>query len=245
MRLSRIFVEQPLAVGLKIQLDTAASHYIRNVLRLKSDTLVLLFNGEEQIDFNASLGLEGKNTFATITNTNSQTSESTLKTEIIQGLSRNDHLDWMIQKATELGVHKISIFNAEHSQIPIKASNLNKKLLHWRAISIKACEQSGRHQPPQIEFNYDLQKTLVDVKNREGLFLLNFSGRHLKSHLMSSDNRFPISILLGPEGGLSKTEINRALEKGFVSAQLGPRILRTETAAITALALTQAIKGDI
>lgn len=245
MRLSRIFTEQSLAVGSKIQLDTATSHYARNVLRLKSDMNIALFNGLDCCDYESKLCFEGKKTFASITSKSKSNTESNMDSEIIQGLSRNDHLDWMIQKTTELGVRRISIFNSNHSQIPVKPNQLEKKQHHWRAIAIKACEQSGRHVLPNIVFFSSLQSLLDTASQRENKFLLDFQGSRLNTLLQSQTKTSQISIMLGPEGGLSDTEIRLANAAGFISSQIGARVLRTETAAVTALAIAQSYWGDI
>ena len=245
MRLSRIFTEQSLAVGTKIELDTATSHYARNVLRLKSDMSIALFNGLDICDYESRLCFEGKKTFASITSKSKGNTESSLNSEIIQGLSRNDHLDWMIQKTTELGVQRISIFNSNHSQIPVKTSQLEKKRQHWRAIAIKACEQSGRHVPPKIDFFNSLQSLLEVSYQRDNKFLLDFQGPRLATLLQPQTKTNQVSIMLGAEGGLSVTEIGLANAAGFISSQIGTRVLRTETAAVTALALAQSYWGDI
>ncbi|MFT4606703.1 MAG: 16S rRNA (uracil1498-N3)-methyltransferase [Gammaproteobacteria bacterium] len=245
MRLSRIFIEQPLIVGSKVQLDIATSHYVRNVLRLKSGTNIVLFNGLDCCDYESTLCFDGKKTFASIASKLKGNTESSLDSEIIQGLSRNDHLDWMIQKTTELGVKRISIFNSNHSQIPVKPNQLEKKQLHWRAIAINACEQSGRHVPPKIDFFNSLQSLLDAPYQRENKFLLDFQGPRLVTLLQSRPKTPQISIMLGAEGGLSVTEIGLANGAGFISSKIGSRVLRTETAAVTALAIAQSYCGDI
>ena len=245
MRLSRIYTEQPLIVGSKIQLSTAKSHYARNVLRLKAGMNISLFNGADYCNYESKLCFDGKKTFASIILKSESMTESTLDSEIIQGLSRNDHLDWMIQKTTELGVKRISIFNSNHSQIPIKLNQLEKKQLHWRAIAIKACEQSGRHIPPTIEFFNGIESLLEVAYQRDNRFLLDFQGPRLGKLLQTRTKAPQISILLGPEGGLSVGEIELANNAGFISSQIGTRILRTETAAVAALALVQSYWGDM
>ncbi|MFT5657854.1 MAG: 16S rRNA (uracil1498-N3)-methyltransferase [Gammaproteobacteria bacterium] len=245
MRLSRIYTEQSLVVGSKVQLDTTSNHYVRNVLRLKPDMSIALFNGLTESDFESTLYFDGKKTFASILHESIGNSESALESEIIQGLSRSDHLDWMIQKSTELGVRSILIFNGNHSQIPIKSGQLEKKQHHWRAIAIKACEQSGRHIPPQVNFFENIQQALKGSALLKNRFLLDFSGPRLGALLQSEDSATQVSILLGPEGGLSDSEITQAHAAGFLSSQIGPRVLRTETAAITALAMVQSFWGDI
>ena len=246
MRLSRLFIRQSLSVGSQVQLDVAASHYVRNVLRLKAGVSIALFNGDILSDFEAELSFEGKQTFATIQKQTSGNKESPLASEIIQGLSRSDHLDWMIQKTTELGVMTLSIFNAQHTQIPIKPAQLEKKLIHWQGIAIKACEQSGRFIPPQILFYKNLNQALAAQTNRETKWLLDFEGERIQSLLQQpTHSNSTLSIMIGPEGGLSSQEIVLAKNSGFISARLGPRVLRTETAAMTALAIAQSLWGDL
>ena len=245
MRLSRIFVRQALIEGARIQLDTDACHYLRNVLRLKPGVTIALFNGEDFCDYESLLSYEGKQAIATIQNRVIGNSESALKTEIIQGLSRSDHMDWMIQKCTELGVTRISVFNANHSQISVKPAQLNKRLLHWSNIAIKACEQCGRQIPPQINFQQNLTLVLDKGFRHDIKIMLDFEGNRLLSESTIKNSTDQIAILLGPEGGLSQSEIKSAQNAGFIATSLGPRILRTETAAATALAILQYNYGDI
>lgn len=244
MRLSRVFVDQPLQQGALVQLDVDRSHYVRNVLRLKPGTGILLFNGRDLFDYEALLSYEGKQAIANIQKRVAGNSNPGISTEIIQGLSRSDHMDWMIQKCTELGVTRISVFNANHTQIPLKSNQLGKRLMHWRNTALKACEQSGRQIPPQLDF-YQTIEEVIDAKlPRELKILLSFEGARLQSN-PSTANTNGIALLLGPEGGLSETEIKSALDAGFIATRLGPRVLRTETAAASALAIVQYIYGDI
>ena len=245
MRLSRIFVRQALVEGAHIRLDADACHYVRNVLRLKSGVTISLFNGEDLYDYESLLSYEGKHATATIQNRVAHNTESALKTEIIQGLSRSDHMDWMIQKCTELGVTRISVFNANHSQIPLKPAQLKKRLMHWRNVAIKACEQCGRQIPPQINFQQNLASVLDEATRRDLKILLDSGGDRLLSEPTTNNLNDQITILLGPEGGLSETELKSAQNAGFIATSLGPRILRTETAAATALAILQYNYGDI
>ena len=244
MRLSRIFVGESLAVGSRTTLDTAASHYIRNVLRLKQGTVVALFNGEDEADYQCILEFSGKQTIAIIQSRNPSQMESTLDSEIILGLSRSDHLDLAIQKCTELGVSRFSIFNAQHSQIPLKPAQQEKRFVHWQSIAVKACEQCGRHRPPLTEFFFKLEDALKSSDQRQNKFLLDFDGASFET-LSNSVNRNQVSLLIGPEGGLSEVEIALAREQGFTGIRLGPRVLRTETAAMASLAILQSILGDL
>jgi 16S rRNA (uracil1498-N3)-methyltransferase len=245
MRLSRIFVTQTLTPGANIQLEPAISHYVRHVLRLKAGTAIALFNADDNYDYESLLSYQGKQTIASIRTRVLSNCESSLSSEIVQGLSRSDHMDWMVQKSTELGVSRISVFNAQHTQIPLKPGQLEKRLSHWRAVAVNACEQCERHCPPEINFDRKLGDVLSHSFQHSTKILLSIDGENLNSLLTPESTEKQISLLVGPEGGLSDTEIQTAKQAGFVSIRLGPRVLRTETAAISALAIIQSLWGDI
>lgn len=244
MRISRIHVGEALAVGSQIRLDTATSHYTRNVLRLKHGAIIALFNGQDNCDYLSRLEFDGKLTIAIVESKNESQTESPLNSDIIQGLSRSDHVDLTIQKCTELGVKKFTIFNAEYSQIPLKPAQLDKRLAHWQAIAEKACEQCGRHRPPVIQFYKSLEIALATTDHNQIKILLDFEGGTLNESLKSWKQSDHISLLIGPEGGLSKGEVKKARDHDFRSARLGPRVLRTETAAIASIAIVQVLCGD-
>lgn len=245
MRLSRIFVEQPLTPGISVQLEPATSHYLQHVLRLKAGAEIALFNADDTHDYLSILSYQGKQAIASINSRVLKNCESSLVSEIIQALSRNDHMDWIVQKSTELGVSRVSIFNAEHTQIPLKPAKLEKRLAHWHAIAINASEQCGRHRPPDISFVKNLDAVLNQSIQPETKLLLAFDGVKLNSLLTPGFTGKSISMLVGPEGGLSNAEIQAAKAAGFISVSLGPRVLRTETAAVAALSIIQSLWGDI
>ena len=242
MRIPRVHVDNELEAGAEIALAEAQSHYLKHVLRLKPGAALLLFDGTEAKDYQAVLLIEGKKLRARIETAIPVSTESSLGCEIIQGLGRADHMDWTIQKTTELGAARIALFNAERTQTPLKPKQLQKKLQHWRGVAISACEQSGRALLPDIEFHPDLQAALESTR-ADCRLLLDFDGKPLRALLAG-----PVAsagILLGPEGGLTAAEIDRAKQADFVAASLGPRVLRTETAATSALAVVQALAGDL
>ena len=242
MRISRVHIDAELVVGEEISLDKFQSHYIKHVLRLKSGAALFLFNGKEAVDYHASFRLDGKKVSAKIDAATALNNESRLDSEILQGLGRADHMDWMIQKTTELGANKISLFNAERTQSPLKPAQLEKKLAHWRGVAISACEQSGRALLPQLGFHASFDKAIA-ASSIETRLLLAFDGAALTSVLQPPCTA--ASILIGPEGGLSPAEIHHAKTSGFAPVKLGPRVLRTETAATAALAIVQATFGDL
>jgi 16S rRNA (uracil1498-N3)-methyltransferase len=242
MRSVRVHVDAELAVGADIALPQAQSHYLKHVLRLKPGALLQLFNGVDSFDYQAVLGADGKRLCASIEAASVVTTESPLRSEIIQGLGHADHMDWMIQKTTELGVSRISIFPSERTQAPLKSARLEKKRQHWRGVAISACEQCGRAILPAIHYHDNLAHALAACTSDLRL-LLEFSGAPLPTALHAP--RDSIAILLGPEGGLNPGEIELGKSAGFIPVSLGPRVLRTETAATSALAIAQALQGDL
>ena len=242
MRLPRVYIGTELASGRVIELDRGQGHYLKNVLRLKPGAAFFLFDGRSASDYAARLLADGKRLKAEIGAARQLDTEPMLDCEIVQGLGRGDHMDWTIQKTTELGVRRIRMFNAERTQSPLKAAQTEKKLQHWRGVAISACEQCGRAILPQIVFHANLARTLADVDSRLRL-LLDFSGESLAAAL--PDKKRPVSLLLGPEGGLSPREIELATASAYRPVSLGTRVLRTETAATAALAIVQSKLGDL
>ena len=244
MRITRVHVDNELSVGTEIVLPEAQIHYLKHVLRLKPGAALLLFDGKQPFDFHAVLTASGKKLGATIESVTAIETESSLSVELIQGLGRTDHMDWMIQKTTELGVNRITLFNAERTQSPLKSAKLEKKMQHWRSVAISACEQSGRVLIPQITFFRDLGEALATAST-DCKLLLDFSGDSMASVLQQRAKNTLLTILLGPEGGLNPTEIDLAKSSGFAAVTLGPRVLRTETAAISAIVIAQSVLGDL
>jgi len=244
MRITRVHVDDELEVGAEIALALAQTHYLRHVLRLKPGAALVLFDGRQAVDFHALLTADGKQLGATIESATVLQTESSLTVELIQGLGRADHMDWMIQKTTELGVSRIVLFNAERSQTPLKAAQLEKKMQHWRGVAISACEQSGRAIIPAISYTRDLDQAIA-APSSDCKLLLDFKGDSLTAVLQQPPPLISLSILLGPEGGLCPAEIELARTRDFVAVTLGPRVLRTETAAISALAIAQSLIGDM
>lgn len=241
MRISRVYVESELVEGEHIAFDRDRNHYLKHVLRLKPGDLIDLFNDQDGRDYRATLTLDGKQLGAVIESSILKDTESPLDTTVVQALGRTDHMDWMIQKATELGVNRIAVFNAERTQHPLGARQLDKKLRHWRGVAISACEQCGRARVPALDFYPDLAQAL-DGCDAGRKLLLHFEGEPASALLASPANS--VSILVGPEGGLNEAEIAAAVARGYRETTLGPRVLRFETAAVAALSVTQARLGD-
>ena len=239
MRISRIYIQQPLAIDRTVSLEDNAIHYLKNVLRLKAGATVFLFNGEEDHDYLGEIVVEGKSVSVILSETVERPPMPAMTTSIVQGVSRPDHLDWMIQKTTELGVNSIQLFNSRYTQTPLKPAQQEKKLRHWQAIAISACEQCGRTRIPSVHFHANGINCLQSI-NAEQKILLDFAA---PAFTTSGTPPASLAILLGPEGGLESSEIEFAKNQGFTGVSLGPRVLRTETAAVTALAIAQSAWG--
>lgn len=244
MSLSRFFLNTDLGIGQRVELPTATSHYIKNVLRLKNDQKIILFNNLQSAEYAAIIEIKSKHVFASILTKELTHTESPLQTILVQAIGKPDHVDLLIQKATELGISHIYLFNSEHTQTHLKSTRLEKKLAHWKGIIISACEQCGRNKLPSLTFNSDLQ-TCLEAVNNSNKILLDFNGVSIRSLENKVSPELPFSMLIGPEGGLSITEIQQAKNANFISCTMGPRILRMETAAISILNIIQHYYGDM
>lgn len=244
MRLSRIYIDAPLDQGIEVILPEQSAHYIKNVLRLKTGNSIILFNGEAQTDYSAHIQFSGKRVVAFIDSSVIKHTESPIACTIIQAIGKPDHMEYFIQKATELGVSRISIFNSERTQTPLKSLRLEKKMQYWKNIAISACEQCGRNQLPRIQFETNL-KSCINNAPLENRFMLDFNGQNFRQLAKNINNQQFFSILVGAEGGLTSDETNIAKDSGFKAVELGPRVLRMETAGITLLSIIQHNYGDL
>ncbi|MGE4406596.1 16S rRNA (uracil(1498)-N(3))-methyltransferase [Pseudomonas sp.] len=237
MRLSRFFIDAPLALG-QHPLPEAAAHYISRVLRLSTGYAVQLFDGSGS-EFRGVLTDVGKK--SVVVELQEQLPgqpESPLRIHLGQGLSRGERMDWAIQKATELGVAQITPIVSERCEVRLNDERADKRLAHWRQIAISACEQCGRSVLPVIHAPRTLDEWLG--LEAELKLVLHPVAAPLASHARPQT----LAFLIGPEGGLSDAEVERAGAAGFHPARLGPRVLRTETAPVVALSVAQQLWGD-
>ena len=230
MRLSRFFVDAPLSLG-DHELPEAQAHYISRVLRMSEGDPVQLFDGSGQ-EFRASLLEVGKKRVVVqVTETFAGQVESPLQIHLGQGLSRGERMDWAIQKATELGVNEITPIFSDRCEVRLKDERADKRLQHWRQVAISACEQCGRSRvpvihPPLLLADW-LKQAEADLK-----LVLHPVAEPLVSHAKPGS----LAFLIGPEGDFSREEVALAVECGFKPVHLGPSRLRTETAALAAVA---------
>lgn len=167
--------------------------------------------------------------------------ESPLHVTLAQGISKGDRMDFTIQKAVELGINRIVPLNTERSVVNLKGERQEKKMAHWRGVIVSACEQCGRNTLPELLPMQDLSDWLANSSQGTKLLLDHRSEASLTSLAVSTD----VTLLIGPEGGLSEQERQSAYRVGYQGLRLGPRVLRTETAALTALAALQSHWGDL
>ncbi len=243
MRIPHIYCNTSIELGLSFTLDWAKSHHLINVLRLQSEHPVTLFcnNGAAYQGYIAQIKRDQVSVLATKKLDLHQ--ESPLSITLCQSLCKGEKMDWVVQKATELGVTKIIPIITERCDMRIPHQKIAKKLAHWQSIAISAAEQSRRQALPHINAPLSLTDLLEYHKESGPLLVMTLTGG---SSLTSIEPRpSQCQILIGPEGGLSEAEYQLLTETQANLVQLGPRILRTETAAITTISLCQMIWGDL
>lgn len=237
----RIYQKFTAEVSDIVLLEKPASHHLMHVLRAKPGDHFFLFNGisgeyeAEIISVDKSLVKAKLHQFVPIDR------ESPVFIHLAQGIARGEKMDWIIQKAVELGVNKITPLFTEFCNVKLSDDRVLKKLQHWQQIVISAAEQSGRTQLPEITAPQKFFDWVPSVT--EDLKIL------LHPYAMQNNKTFPqtshaVCLIVGSEGGLSETETEFAMEHNFIDMQLGPRILRTETAGLAAVSILQNLYGD-
>ena len=243
MRLIRVHADAVLAEGARVTLRGPAAAHVTRVLRLGAGDAVTLFNGDG-MDYPARIAALGHGTVdAEVTGRAAARAESPLAVTLVQGIARAERMDLVVQKATELGVAAIAPVATARSVVKLDADSRDRKAAHWRGIVVAACEQCGRARVPDVLEPVTLAARLAKPA-RAGLRLLLSPGADA-SLAAAARGATSVELLVGPEGGLEDSERQSALAAGYRACRLGPRILRSETAAIAALAVLQAIAGDL
>lgn len=242
MRIPRIYHPAPLTVNHDVALDDDAANHVGRVLRMSTGQTLELFDGSNQV-FNAQIvAADKKRVQVRILESRQENRESPLDIHLGQVMSRGEKMEFTIQKSIELGVNIITPLLSERCGVKLDAERLDKKQQQWQKIAIAACEQCGRNRIPEIRPAMPLDAWCAESDN--GLKL------NLHPRASQSINTLPlpvtrIRLLIGPEGGLSAEEISRTAAHGFTDILLGPRILRTETTALTAITALQVRFGDL
>jgi len=243
MRLTRIHVPDALVPGTEIVLPAQAGEHLTRVLRLPPGAPFTLFNGAGG-EFAAALKESaGKRVSAHVLAHAAVERESPLQVTLLQGIARGERMDLIVQKATELGATRIVPFLAERSVVKLDAKQRLRKREHWQAIAISACEQCGRNRVPVIGEPAPLGEAIRDLAAGAPRFLLAADGEASLAAIAARDG-LALILLIGPEGGLADNERQFAQANGFTAARMGPRIMRTETASLAALAVLQTVAGD-
>lgn len=243
MRVTRSFVDAPLAVGQSLSLPEDVANHLVRVMRLREGESCVLFNGDG-CDYAATLVESGKrDARVRIDAVQVLDNESALSITLLQGIARGEKMDLILQKATELGVQAIVPVNAERTEVKLDAARAEKRLAHWRSVVVSACGQSGRARVPAVAAPRTLQEAAGAMPAEALKLTLDPLGEHRLSTLAAAPAGVVIAI--GPEGGWSPRDRQALAAAGFQGLQLGPRILRTETAGLAAIAALQARLGDI
>ncbi len=243
MRVIRAHVDRPLAVGATVDLpDDAAAHLVR-VLRLREGDACVLFNGDG-FDHDARLlRADKRGATAEIVATRAVERESSLRIVLVQGIARGEKMDWILQKATELGVTGFVPVSSERSEVRLDPERGAKRHAHWRSVVVSACEQSGRARVPAVAAPQSLAAALAHLPDGAARWLLDPDAQAGIASMPAPTG--DVVLAIGPEGGWSPNDRAALTAAGFGGLRLGPRILRTETAGIAAVSALQARFGDL
>lgn len=241
MRVPRIYTPQPLAEHSLVDLDDASAHHVGKVLRMEAGRALILFNGSGHQHFHGIIQhSDRKRVQVRLGQCHHSETESPLSIHLGQALSKGDKMEFTIQKAVELGVTEITPLWTEHCDVKLNSERLEKKHKQWLGIIISACEQSGRDIIPTLHATQKIEDWLAKVEGQEK-WILDPRG---EAHVSAETTIEKAVIAVGPEGGFSENEVTLSHQHGFKAQLIGPRILRTETAALTAITLLQSRWGD-
>jgi len=243
-RTARCYTDQPLQSNTDVVLDKRSSHHLSTVLRARPGQPVQLFNNDGK-NYPGELITTGKKTTVRLGDAVENPSESALQLTLVQAIARGDKMDGIVRQATELGVYAIQPVYTKQSIAKLDDNRARRKLEHWRSIAISACEQSGRSRLPEITPTQNLDEYLAHCEpttNASNRWILSPTAQAL---LTTATSLSQATIIIGPESGFDADELQACKETGFTAIQLGPRVLRTETAGPAAIAILQMRFGDI
>ena len=244
MRVTRVHVDLPLSDAAEVPLPDAAAAHLTRVLRLREGDACVLFNGDGR-DWPATITALGKREVRVrLGEATGVDRESPLSIVLVQGVARGEKMDLVLQKPTELGVAGIVPVLSQRSEVKLDDARAEKRLAHWRSVVASACEQSGRARVPSVAAPVSLQAALGALQPGGTRLLLDPDGPVTFSGL-EPDTSHAVHLAVGPEGGWSPLDREQLMAAGFAGLRLGPRILRTETAGLAAIAALQARFGDL
>ena len=242
MRVPRVFIDQKVVSGESIFLPTDKVHHILNVLRLHDGDQIKLFNNSG-FEFTAKIIEAKKKAIQVEVGESSQCeNESPLEIALYLGVSRGPHMDFSIQKAVELGVKVIIPIISEFSNVKLMGNRVDNKITHWEKIIIGAAEQCGRNTLVELQSPMIFNES-INLDNGSKKLILHPGVGQTMSKINIKNNK--LVLMIGPEGGFSDAEFQKALDNNYISVNLGPRILRTETAVVCSLSNAQQLWGDL
>jgi len=240
VRQSRIYTSQALLTADSIELEGPASHYLTRVLRLSEGDSLVVFNGDGR-NYSAEIsGVRNKLVQVRLLKSKKPGNESPLKINLVQAICRGERMDYVLQKATELGVFSIQPLKSQRVEVRLDENRQAKRMAHWQGVVISACEQSGRALVPEVKTPLSLPEWMISAVESPRLVLDPLAENSLSDLSVALD---AISILVGPEGGFTDEEMAKARINDVMPVSLGPRVLRTETAGPAAIAILQAKTG--
>ena len=241
MRIPRVYTSQALVIDGEINLEHDASHHLSQVLRVRRGDRIKLFNGNGE-EYSAKIsGFTKKSIAVNIEGLVATEPTYPLEINLLIGISRGERMDYALQKAVELGVASIHPIFTERCMVKLDRKRLKQRLEHWGKLLINACEQSGRCRLPKLLVPCALSEALMNIPDGTRLLLHHLNEQTLRD---LEKPQGALTILVGPEGGLSEVERTLAVQRGFTAIRLGPRIMRTETAPLAAIAAIQTLWGD-
>ncbi|RLK51386.1 16S rRNA (uracil1498-N3)-methyltransferase [Alkalispirillum mobile] len=244
MSAPRIHVDQRLSAGEGCTLPVTAANHLR-AFRLRPGDPLVLFNGEGG-EYPARLeALARREAQVTVLAHDPVERESPLTLTLVQGIARGERMDFTVQKAVELGVSRILPVFTDKGVVKLDSKRQDKRQQHWQRVAVAACEQCGRNRVPEVAAPQPLADAWSGLDTAGQGLVLAPGGRSLQALARQQSHLKAAWLLIGPEGGLSEAEVEKAVGQGAEAVGLGPRILRTETAGITALAALQLLHGDL
>ena len=243
MSAPRFYCPPPLPQSAQAELPPDAAHHASRVLRLRVGDAVQIFDGLGNALDATIHAINGKHVLLGNLQSVLDTSTSHLHIHLVQAMSTSDKMDWVMQKATELGVNSIQAVQTQRSVAKLSEIRAEKRSSHWQGVTVAACEQCGRNTLPTIFAPQELGAWLIaqrDVKHSKFILLPEGAVALKEQPALNGE----VTLLIGPEGGFSNDEALMAQHAGFVPIRLGPRVLRTETAALAGITAIQTLWGD-
>jgi len=244
MRVPRIYAERILETGSAITLPEQSGKHLTRVLRLRAGDAVIVFNGDG-LEYDATITcISRQGVDVQISARRRVDRESPLQVTLAQAVARGERMDWVIQKATELGVHNIVPLVTERTEVKLAGDRAARRRSHWQGVMIAACEQSGRARLPGLEPVQPLPQWLAGLASVRATRLTLSPQAQIRLREVPPEAAAVI-LAIGPEGGFSDRDLGLLSQAGFQAVRAGPRTLRTESAGVAALAALQALFGDL